>query len=225
VSVDESDVSPRVVAGEKDLGRRGGRRQGASTTRDDILKAARRLFSEYGYRGATMRAIAREAQVDSALVHYFFSTKEGLFTAAIGDAINSSAILDRVHEMPEGTVGSRLILAFLGLWDDPLAREPMLAIIRSSMAYDEAARVVSDFVTTQVIGNVVKANTSTSVELRTTLIGTQIIGILVLRYLLKIEPFAYLAPEAVAAVLGPSIDRLLTADLDQLMAASQAAPA
>ena len=119
-----------------------------------------------------------------------------------------------------GTHGERMILAFLSQWDEPQAREPMLAVVRSSMAYDEAARLVSDLVTTQIIGEVVKAAASTHLELRTTLVGTQIIGILVVRDLLRIEPFASLPPETIAAVLGPAVDRLINADLDELQAAA-----
>jgi hypothetical protein len=81
------------------------------------------------------------------------------------------------------------------------------------MAYDDAARLVSEFVTTQVIGQVVKRYSTSDLELRTSLVGAQIIGILVVRYVLRIEPFASLASESVAMMLGSSIDRCLDADL------------
>jgi AcrR family transcriptional regulator len=198
---------------DHDLGRRGGRRQGSTTTRQDILRSARKLFAERGYRGATTRAIAQDARVDPALIHHFFQTKEGLFTAAISDAFRPDMILEVVHGPGDGTVGEKLIRGFLGLWDDQEAREPMLAVVRSSMAYDDAAQLVSEFVTTQVIGQVVKANATSHLELRTALIGAQIIGILVVRYILGIEPFASLAPEAVATLLGAGIDRCLNENL------------
>lgn len=196
-----------------DPGRRGGRRPGSTMTRQDIIRSARKLFAERGYRGATTRAIAQDARVDPALIHHFFRTKEGLFAAAIGDAFRPEAILETVGEPGDGTVGEKLIHGFLKLWDDPEAREPMLAVVRSSMAYDDAARLVSEFVTTQVIGQVVKRYSTSDLELRTSLIGAQIIGILVVRYVLRIEPFASIASETVATLLGPGIDRCLDADL------------
>jgi AcrR family transcriptional regulator len=201
-------------AGDRDLGRRGGRRQGSTTTREEILRSARKLFAELGYRGATTRAIAQDARVDPALIHHFFHTKEELFNAAISDAFRPEAILDVVRQPGDGGVGERLIRGFLRLWDDREAREPMLAVVRSSMAYDDAAHLVSEFVTTQVIGEVVKSNATSHAELRTTLVGAQMIGILVVRYVLAVEPFASLDPETLAALLGPGIDRCLAENLD-----------
>lgn len=210
----EESLPGKFPADKRDQARRGGRRQGASTTRDDILRAARKLFSERGFRDATTRAIAREARVDPALVHYFFATKEGLFAEAVRGALDPSTILDAVRAQSEGTTGERLIRAFLGLWDDPEAREPTLAVVRSSMAYDAAARLVNDLVTSQVIGEVVQAHATDQAAKRTVLIGTQIFGILMVRYLLGVEPLADMEPKQVAALLAPGIDRLITAELD-----------
>lgn len=64
------------------LGRRGRWRSGAES-RQRILDAARALFRERGYAGTTVRAVAAEAGVDSAMVFYFFGTKQGLFAAAV----------------------------------------------------------------------------------------------------------------------------------------------
>lgn len=209
------DVKP---GGDPEAGhdpeRRGGRRPGSTMTRQDIIRSARKLFAERGYRGATTRAIAQDARVDPALIHHFFHTKEGLFAAAISDAFRPESILETVGGPDDGTVGEKLIRGFLKLWDDPEAREPMLAVVRSSMAYDDAARLVSEFVTTQVIGQVVKRYSISDLELRTSLVGAQIIGILVVRYVLRIEPFASLSSETVATLLGSGIDRCLDADLN-----------
>jgi AcrR family transcriptional regulator len=203
--------------GRRGQARRGGRRQGASTTRDDILKAARKLFADQGFKGTTTRAIAREARVDAALVHYFFSTKEGLFAEAVQDALDPSVVLEAVRAQPRGTTGERLVCAFLGLWDDPEAREPMLAVVRSSLAHDEGARLVNDMVTTQVIGEVLAAHGGIEQsDTRIALIGTQIVGILMVRYLFEVEPLAHMEPEQIAASLGPGIDRLITADLNEI---------
>jgi AcrR family transcriptional regulator len=194
--------------------RRSGRRQGYSSTREDIIRSAQKLFAERGFRGATMRAIAMDARVDAALIHHFFTSKEGVFSAAVGDAFRPGQILEAVLPAGPGEVGGRLVRAFLALWDDPKTRDPMLAVVRSAVSYDDAARLVSDFVTTQVIGHVVKLHAASDKELRTTLIGSQVIGMLMVRYVIKIEPLSSLAPDAVSALLGPVIDRYLIDDLD-----------
>lgn len=201
-------------AAERDPGRRGGRRQGITTTRVDIIRSARKLFAERGFRGATTRAIAQDARVDPALIHHFFHTKEGLFTEAISDALRPDAILAAAQRLDSGTTGEKLIRGFLGMWEDREVREPMLAVVRSSMAYDDAAQLVSEFLTTQIIGQVVKANATSHLELRTALVAAQIIGILVVRYVLGLEPFRSLAPDAVATLLGPGIDRCLEENLN-----------
>ncbi len=194
--------------------RRTGRRQGVSSTRQDIIRSAQKLFAERGYRGATTRAIARDAQVDSALIHHFFTTKEGVFVAAITDAFQPDAILESVLAPGPGTVGERLIRSILVLWDDPETRDPMQAMVRSAVSHESAARLVSDFVTEQVIGQIVDANAASHKALRTTLIGTQVIGMLMVRYMIGIEPLASLAPDAVVLLLGPIVDRYLSDDLD-----------
>jgi hypothetical protein len=137
-----------------------------------------------------------------------------LFGAAINDAFRPEVIIEAVHQPGSGTVGQKLIRGFLTLWDDPEAREPMLAVVRSSVAYDDAVGLVSEFVTTQVIGQVVKANATSHLELRTSLVGAQVIGILMVRYVLRIEPFASLDAETVAGLLGSGIDHCLDDSLD-----------
>jgi AcrR family transcriptional regulator len=57
------------------------RAAGAADTRDLILDAAEQLFSKHGFYGVTIREVAREAGVDTALVHYYFGAKRALFDA------------------------------------------------------------------------------------------------------------------------------------------------
>jgi AcrR family transcriptional regulator len=54
---------------------------GSADTRDLILDAAEDLFSKHGFYGVTIREVAREAGVDTALVHYYFGAKRDLFDA------------------------------------------------------------------------------------------------------------------------------------------------
>ena len=54
---------------------------GLVDTRELILDAAEDLFSKHGFYGVTIREVAREAGVDTALIHYYFTAKRGLFDA------------------------------------------------------------------------------------------------------------------------------------------------
>jgi len=74
----------------------------AVDARTAILDAAERAFAEVGFGGVSVRAVARAARVNQALIHHFFETKEGLFTAVIdrrADEINRSraAALDALE--------------------------------------------------------------------------------------------------------------------------------
>lgn len=58
----------------------------ADTVRDvrtAILDSAEWAFAELGYGGASIRAIARDADVNQAMVHYYYQNKDQLFSAVI----------------------------------------------------------------------------------------------------------------------------------------------
>jgi AcrR family transcriptional regulator len=199
--------------------RRTGRRQGDSGTRQGIIRSAQKLFAERGYRGATMRAIARDARVDAALIHHFFGSKEGVFAAAVGEAFQPEEILREMSAPSPDTVGERLIRSFLSLCDTLETRAPVLAVVTSAVTDDDAAGLVRNFVTRQVIGHVVEANATADKELRSALIGAEIIGMLIVRYVISIEPLASMAAEAVSRLLGPVVDRFLADDLTSRLSA------
>src|SRR5919202_2219610 len=124
---------------------RTGRRPGPSTTRGAILDAARRRFADAGYDGASIRAIAADAGVDPAVVLHFFGSKDGLFRAAVGWPFDPEVIAARVAADGPGGLGPRIARVFLGFWEDPRTRAPLLALLRSAMAHDPAARLLRDF--------------------------------------------------------------------------------
>lgn len=196
------------------LSRRSGRRPGLSSTRADILHAARKLFAQNGYDGTTMRAIASEARVDAALIHHFYRSKEGIFSAAIEDALDIDEVVNHVVAGTDrDSVGERLIRALLEAWQNPARREPMIAVLRSAMSHPDAARLLTDFVKRNVLRNIVKAVGCDHEELRATLAGSQIIGLIMLRFVTQMEPLATLDEDIVVATISPTIQRYLTADL------------
>jgi AcrR family transcriptional regulator len=196
-------------------GRRSGRRPGANETRRDILRAARRLFAEYGYGGATMRTIAREADVDAALIHHFFVSKEGVFAAAIEDSFQRAPIADDAPAGGPGP-GERVVRGFLELWSNPDTRDPMLAVVRSAPTYDEAARLLRDLVGRRVAEYVAETVDHDEAGLRATLVGSQLLGLALLRDVVKVEPLASADPETIVRFLAPTVDRYLAGELDPL---------
>ena len=192
---------------------RTGRRKGSPDTRKTILSAARDVFAEHGYDGASIRAIASAAQVDPALVHHYFGTKEGLFLATVRAPIDPGAVIGGVLAGGLDGAGARIVRTFLSVWDDPVTGPAALAVFRSALRHDTSARILREFITTQILRRVVAALTGQDQALRGSLVGSQMFGLVMVRYVLRIEPLASAPTEAVVAAIGPTIQRYLTGDL------------
>lgn len=198
---------------------RTGRRAGDSGTRAAILEAARDQFAERGYEGATIRAIAAVAKVDPALVHHFYGTKERLFAAAMqlpfvpSEAI-AAALADRPADQP---AGAHLVRTALGLWDSPGVREAFVGILRSALTSDQAAAMLREFVSGAILAPVASLAGGTDPEqtpFRTSLVGSHMLGLALARYVLQLPPVATADADALAAAIGPTIDRYLTGDIE-----------
>ena len=190
---------------------RTGRRPGNQDTREAILTAAREAFAERGFDGASIRAIAAGAGVDPALVHHYFGNKDQLFLAAIDAPINPAELLDRVAAGDRADVGDRLVRTLLSVWDSP-AGSAAIALVRSAVANDAMSTLVRQFIVDRLVRGVVVRMGVERAEapLRATLVASQMAGLVMVRYVLKAEPLASASPDAVAAAIGPTIQRYIT---------------
>lgn len=182
---------------------RTGRRPGPTETRGQILAAARRLFGERGYDGATIRGIAQEAGVDPALVHHFFGTKEQVFVAVMEFPFDPSQLVTAVLEGPRDGIGERLVRFFLAAWDEPPARNAFLALIRSATSNEHAAAMLRQFLTSALLGRI--AERLTMPRLRVELVAAQLVGVALLRYILRVEPLASACDDEVVALVAPVV--------------------
>jgi AcrR family transcriptional regulator len=214
-------TTSRRHPGSRRAGRvaRTGRRAGDSGTREAILQAAREQFAERGYEGATIRAIAAAAAVDPALVHHFYGTKERLFAAAMqlpfvpSEAI-TAALADRPTEQP---AGAHLVRSALALWDSPGVREAFVGILRSALTSDQASAMLREFVSQAILAPVSSLAAGTDPEqapFRASLVGSHMLGLALARYVLQFPPLAAADAEALAAAIGPTIDRYLSGDIE-----------
>jgi AcrR family transcriptional regulator len=188
--------------------RRPGRRPGPTETREAILRAARGLFAEKGYDRASVRAIARTAGVDPALVHHFYGTKEGLFIAAMEVPLNPPEMLPKILLGPREELGKRLVRTFFEIWDDPKSRLQLIAIIRSAFTSEQGAAMLREFVRSALLGRISVALDLP--KLRVTAAAGQLIGVAVLRYVLEIEPVHSADVGDLVDLLAPTIQRYLT---------------
>jgi len=196
------------------LVRRSGRRPGNQDTKQSILESARTAFAEIGYDKASIRAIAAAAQVDPALVHHYFGTKEKLFLASMNSPINPAELVPAAMAGPRDQAGERLVGLVLSVWDSP-AGTAAVALLRSAMSNEWTARLMREFVVTQVLRYALAELGIDEKEAptRAALVATQIGGLALVRYVLKVEPVASAPAEQLVAALAPSVQRYLTGDL------------
>ena len=192
---------------------RTGRRPGVSGTREAILEAARRSFAEHGYQHATIRGVAELAGVDPALVHHYFGTKQELFVAAVRLPVNPVEQLAAVLAAEPDQVGRRLVETFLSIWDHAADQNPLLALIRSAVTDEQAAALLREFITEEVLGPIAARLGSPDARLRATLVGSQLMGMAMARYIVKVEPLASAPAAQVVAAIGPTLQRYLTGDI------------
>lgn len=194
--------------------RRSGRRPGNQDTRDAILTTARGLFAERGFDKSSIRAIAAGADVDPALVHHYFGTKEKLFLACMNAPIDPAELVPAALAGPREEAGERLVRMILSVWDSP-AGAAALGVFRSALSNEWTARLLREFVVTQVMRRAVAELHLDPAEspIRSALMASQIAGLLTVRYVLKVEPLASADPELLVRTIGPSLQRYLTGDL------------
>lgn len=190
--------------------RRGpGRRPGSPDTRGEILEAARREFAAQGYDRTSMRAVARAAGVDPALVHHYFAGKEELLLAAMEVPFDPRTLLASVLEGPREQIGDRLVRAVLAEWDHPERQPRLLALIRTAIASEASSHLLRDGFLRLILDQIASIPGIDDASRRGNLVASQIVGLLMTRYVVGIEPLASTSPDEVAAAVGPTIQRYL----------------
>jgi len=193
--------------------RRRGRRPGGTDTRAALVDAARAVFIEQGYDGATVRTIAAKAGVDAAMVNHWFGGKEGLFAEAVLKLPFSPKEL--VEVLLQGDVddlGERLVRTFLTTWDTT-GGGVFTALVRSITSHEQAAHVLRDFLVKHIMGRVLSAVGSDRQDFRATLVASQLVGMGVVRYVAQFEPLASADVETMVAAVAPNVQRYLTGDI------------
>jgi AcrR family transcriptional regulator len=196
--------------------KRPGRPRGTSDTRERILKSARNLFARNGIDKTSIRAVAADAGVDPALVHHYYGTKTQLFAAAIHIPIDPMAVIGPLREVPIERIGYVLPSILLPLWDSELGKG-FIATLRSILAGNESSLIRS------FLQEVIAAEVGSRVDnppgsgvIRVQFVASQLVGVVMARYILELEPFKSLPVEQIAETIAPNVQRYLTGDLPGL---------
>ena len=190
-------------------GRRTGRRPGDSGAREAILAAARQSFGTAGFTRTTIRGVARAAGVDAALVHHYFGSKDELFAAALELPVDPTVVVPMLLAEGLDGLGERLVRTFLGIWDGTPGQGPMLALLRSAVDDERAAQGLRDLLTRVVLGPLAEAHGGEGAPMRAALAASQMLGVAVARYVLRLEPLASASADELAPTLGATLDRYL----------------
>ncbi|KQX09189.1 TetR family transcriptional regulator [Streptomyces sp. Root431] len=178
--------------------------------RERILEAARTQFAERGYDKASVRGIAKAAGVDPALVHHYFGTKDEVFAAAIEVSFEPALVVPAILGGPRDAIGERLARFFIGVWENPVSRAPLLAIVRSALTHEAAAKVLRTFVLRRLLERIAAELDVPDPSFRAELAASHMIGIVILRYVIEVEPLASADPEEIVAQVAPTLQRYLT---------------
>jgi AcrR family transcriptional regulator len=184
----------------------------AGESRAAILGAARELFARQGFLRTTIRGIAARAGVDAALVHYFFETKDKLFAEAVELPVKpdelKALLEDAGIELGEQGTGERL-LRFMLEHVFTSRSHAIAALIRAAVADPGCVPALRALIEKTVVGGAASAIRGPDARLRAELMGAMVVGLFVVRSVVRVEPLASTPPEQVARYLGPAIDAIL----------------
>jgi len=186
-----------------------------SSTREAILTAARESFLAQGYEGTTIRAVARTAGVDPALVSYYFGSKGDLFGAAVNLRVRASEEIAAAVSGDLRSAGPRLVRLSLTAWDDAADGATFRTLLRWMATDVSAPEAIQTYATEQIAVPMAEALKQSglpevSARERATLAGSQLVGLAMIRYVLRLDPIASASVEHLVEVVGPTIQHYLT---------------
>jgi AcrR family transcriptional regulator len=193
--------------------RRSGRRPGGGSTREDIFAAACAAFAEHGYDRATIRDVASRAGVDPALVLHYFGSKETLFAEVLQLPLRPREVFTAAAASGLDRIGETVVRAFLEAWEPPDQRDRLTAMLRSATTNDTAMRILRELLVREVFAPMTDVLGAPDGELRATLVGSQFVGLALMRYVGGVEPLASASIDDLVAAIGPTVQRYLTGDL------------
>jgi len=179
-----------------------------------ILEAARESFAEHGSAGTTIRAVARAAGVDPALVYHYFGSKEGLLDAATAPP---SRWLEKVAETwstPRDQLAAQLLRTVMSSWEDDEIGPTLRAVVLTAAHEPTTREKLRTIVERSLIGQSTLGEDDAERLTRSALISSQLMGFALVRYVWKIEPLASMTEDQVLAAMAPVLQHYVDGDLD-----------
>lgn len=178
-----------------------------------ILAAARDEFAEHGWAGTAIRAVARTADVDPALIYHYFGSKEGLLDAATTPPQKWLDAVAATWATPKADLGRQLIRTVLDTWTDEEVGPILRAVLLTAAHEDKTREKLRLIVERGLIGGSTLGADEDERLRRSGLIATQLIGFALLRYVWKMEPIASMSEDQVVAAMAPNLQRYVEGDI------------
>jgi AcrR family transcriptional regulator len=189
---------------------RRGRRPGTSGTREAIAEAARRCFGEVGYDHAGIRDVAELAGVDPALVMHYYGSKQKLFVSVMALPFEPEEVLPALVRDGNGAIGERFARFIVGVLERPEQRMVMVGMVRAAAAEPDIADLVRELVSARIVGGIAAGLDVPDAGAHASLVASQVIGLIMARYVIRIDPIASLEPDTLVAALAPVFEHYLT---------------
>lgn len=188
-----------------------GRRPGPSRTREAILETARAEFADRGFDAVTLRRIADRAGVDPAMITHHFGSKSGLFRAVLDVRLDPGAEIASILPGPVTELADRLLTRLLLVWDSP-AGAATIAAVRTALQDQGSTDLLRDLAVNQVLRPLAATLPGPEQERlwRVDLVASQVVGLLMTRWVLRLEPLASAGHAEVVTALAPTLQRYLT---------------
>ncbi|MGO9964883.1 MAG: TetR family transcriptional regulator [Acidimicrobiales bacterium] len=188
---------------------RTGRRPGTPETREEILVAARRAFAERGYEATSLRSIAAGVHVDPALLVHYFGSKEGLFLASLEVTIGPSALFSGLDTLEVAQAAELIVARYLALLDHEQTRDVILSLVRSAVSSDRAAAMLREFLASKMLSSLGLLTGRPDGQLRASLVVAQLVGIAMLRHVVRLDAVVRASRDELVSVVAPVIEGYL----------------
>lgn len=175
-------------------------------TRASILAAAEKLFASLGYERTTVREIATRAAIDPAMVIRYFGSKDALFAEVAKFDLN----LPDLGRIDRDSMGETLVSHYLGLWEGKHANAGLQILLRSAASNDYAASKMRGMFAAQVLPAIARVGSRSTAAERAGLVASQLLGMALCRYVLKLPPIASMKPKTIVKEVGATVQRYAT---------------
>jgi AcrR family transcriptional regulator len=183
---------------------RAGRRPGPTQTKDAILAAARAQFAGRGYTGTTVRSVAAAADVNPALIHHYFGSKDQLFLAALNLPINpAEVIVQLLAAGPRSEFPERIVRYFIVAWRDPAIGQALQAVLRRAVSDEASAALIRNLVENVLLTRA--ADALGVPKMRIAIAMSHLVGLVLGATILHIEPLASASEDELVDLLAPAI--------------------